>query len=79
MRVVHVSTHVSLRDACDLVKRERVLAVIRLAHEACRQLGIERPRIGVAGLNPHAGESGIFGNEEEAEISPAIGDGERGD
>lgn len=74
LRVVHVSTHVSLRHACDLVKRPRVLAVIRLAHQACRQLGIDQPKIGVAGLNPHAGESGLFGDEEKQEIQPAIRD-----
>jgi 4-hydroxythreonine-4-phosphate dehydrogenase len=72
LRIVHVSTHVSLRRACDLVSRGRVLAVIRLANQACRQLGIEHPRIGVAGLNPHAGESGLFGDEELRQIQPAI-------
>ena len=72
LRVVHVSTHVSLRQACDLVKKQRVLDVIRIAHEGCRALGIERPRIGVAGLNPHAGENGMFGTEEIEEIIPAI-------
>jgi len=72
LRVVHVSTHVSLREACDAVRRERVLSVIRLAHEACRRLGIARPRIGVAGLNPHAGDDGLFGDEERREILPAI-------
>jgi 4-hydroxythreonine-4-phosphate dehydrogenase len=71
-RVVHVSTHVSLRDALDRVKKPRILAVIRLAHNALRKLGIEKPRIAVAGLNPHAGESGLFGREEIEEISPAI-------
>ncbi len=72
LRVVHVSTHVSLRDACDLVKRDRVLDVIRIADGACRQLGIDRPKIGVAGLNPHSGEGGLFGKEEINEIIPAI-------
>lgn len=72
LRVVHVSTHVSLREACDLCKKERVYKVIRLAHDVCRSLGIENPRIGVAGLNPHAGENGLFGREEIEEISPAI-------
>jgi 4-hydroxythreonine-4-phosphate dehydrogenase len=71
-RVVHVSTHVSLREACDMVKKERVLKVIELACNACRSLGIEKPRIAVAGLNPHAGENGIFGREEIEEIIPAI-------
>lgn len=72
LRVVHVSTHVSLREACDRVKKERVLEVIRIAHQACKQLGIEQPKIGVAGLNPHSGENGMFGREEIEEITPAI-------
>lgn len=72
LRVVHVSTHVSLRQACDAVKKARVLSVIQLAHEACRRLGIDRPRVGVAGLNPHAGDDGLFGDEELREIIPAI-------
>lgn len=71
-RVAHVSTHVSLREACDRVKKERVLKVIRLADEALRRLGIERPRIGVAGLNPHCGEGGLFGVEDDQEIAPAV-------
>ena len=72
LRVVHVSTHVSLREACDRVKKERVLEVIRIADDACRQLGIAKPKIGVAGLNPHSGEGGLFGREEIDEIIPAI-------
>lgn len=72
LRVVHVSTHVSLREACDRCKKERIYKVIRLAHDVCRSLGIEKPRIGVAGLNPHAGENGLFGREEIEEISPAV-------
>ncbi|SHI56524.1 4-hydroxythreonine-4-phosphate dehydrogenase [Dethiosulfatibacter aminovorans DSM 17477] len=72
LRVVHVSTHVSLREACDLVKKDRVLDVIRIAHDACRDLGIESPKIAVAGLNPHSGENGLFGREEIDEIIPAI-------
>lgn len=71
-RVVHVSTHVSLREACDRVKKDRVLEVIELGWQACRDLGIEDPRIAVAGLNPHAGEHGLFGTEEIDEIIPAI-------
>jgi 4-hydroxythreonine-4-phosphate dehydrogenase len=71
-RVAHVTTHVSLRKACDLVKKARVLTVIRLAHNAMLELGIEEPRIGVAGLNPHSGEGGLFGDEEIKEIIPAI-------
>lgn len=72
LRVVHVSTHVSLREACDRVKKQRVLECIRIANEGCKALGIERPKIGVAGLNPHCGENGMFGREEIEEIQPAI-------
>ena len=72
LRVVHVSTHVSLRQACDKVKKARVLEVIRIANEGCKAIGIETPKIGVAGLNPHCGENGLFGTEEIEEIQPAI-------
>ena len=72
LRVVHVSTHVSLRQACDKVKKDRVLEVIRIANDACKAIGIENPKIGVAGLNPHCGENGLFGTEEIEEIQPAI-------
>lgn len=72
LRVVHVSTHVSLREACDLVKKERVLDCIRIANDGCKALGIKNPKIGVAGLNPHCGENGMFGREEIDEIQPAI-------
>ncbi len=71
-RVIHVSTHISLREACDRVKRDRIYRVIQLGYETLKKLGIESPRIGVAGLNPHAGESGLFGREEIEEINPAI-------
>ena len=77
LRVVHVSTHVSLREACELVKKERVLDVIRIARRACADLGIKEPRIGVAGLNPHCGEGGLFGTEEIEEIIPAIEEARR--
>jgi 4-hydroxythreonine-4-phosphate dehydrogenase len=72
LRVVHVSTHVSLRRACELVTKERVLAVIKLAYAAMLDFGIEQPRVGVAGLNPHASDGGLFGTEERDEIAPAI-------
>ncbi|MCI0484527.1 MAG: 4-hydroxythreonine-4-phosphate dehydrogenase PdxA [candidate division NC10 bacterium] len=72
LRVLHVSTHVSLREACDRVRKDRVLQVIHLAHDAAAAWGLRRPRIGVAGLNPHAGEQGIFGHEEREEIAPAV-------
>ena len=72
LRVIHVTTHVSLRKACDLVKKERVLRVIELADGAAKQLGFASPRIAVAGLNPHSGEGGLFGDEEIKEIIPAV-------
>jgi 4-hydroxythreonine-4-phosphate dehydrogenase len=72
MRVVHVSTHVSLRKACDAVTKDRVLKVIGLADAGCKKLGIERPHIGVAGLNPHASDGGLFGDEEREHIIPAV-------
>lgn len=72
IHVIHVSTHVSLREACDNVKKERVLEVIRLADRGMRQLGYKRPHIAVAGLNPHCSENGLFGDEEEKEIIPAV-------
>lgn len=71
-RVSHVSTHVSLREACNRVKKARVLKVIQLTNTTLQGLGIAIPRIAVAGLNPHCGEGGLFGNEEEIEILPAI-------
>ena len=72
LRVIHVSTHVALREACDRVKKERVLDCIRLANNAMKAIGIDNPKIGVAGLNPHCGEDGMFGREEIDEIQPAI-------
>ena len=72
LRVVHVSTHVSLREACERVKKDRVLEVIEIAAEACREMGIPHPRVAVAGLNPHCGENGLFGREELEEIGPTI-------
>ncbi|MGC9520962.1 MAG: 4-hydroxythreonine-4-phosphate dehydrogenase PdxA [Anaerolineae bacterium] len=72
LRVVHVSTHVALEEAIRRVQRDRVLEVIALAYRGCRALGIEAPRIAVAGLNPHAGEHGLFGDQESREIKPAV-------
>ena len=72
MRVIHVSTHVSLHEACDRAKKERVIAVTELILDACKSFGIADPHNGVAGLNPHAGEGGLFGDEEIREIIPAI-------
>ena len=72
LRVVHVSTHVSLREAIERVTPEREGAVIRLADAAVRALGCEHPRVAVAGLNPHAGENGLFGDEDAERIAPAV-------
>jgi 4-hydroxythreonine-4-phosphate dehydrogenase len=74
LKVIHVSTHVSLREAIERARPERELAVIRLAHESLRKLGFDEPRIAVAGLNPHAGENGLFGSEEAEQIAPAVAD-----
>lgn len=72
LHVIHVTTHCSLREACDRIKKDRVLNVIRLAQKGMSQLGYKNPKIGVAGLNPHCSENGLFGTEEEREILPAI-------
>jgi len=69
--VTHVSTHVSLRTAVERVKKERICTVLGLTVDAVRKLR-PNPRIAVAGLNPHAGENGLFGDEEIREIRPAI-------
>src|SRR5207244_3366789 len=70
--VIHVTTHVALRRVPDLVTRDRVLRTIQLAQRTLEGLGIPRGRIAVAGLNPHAGEDGLFGDEEKTAIVPAI-------
>ena len=72
LRVVHVSTHVSLAEAIRRVTAERVGQVIELAQRSCLALGVAQPRIAVAGLNPHASENGLFGDEEAREIWPAV-------
>lgn len=72
LKVIHVTTHCSMRDACDRIKKERVISVIKLAHESMLLLGYKKPKIGVAGLNAHSSENGLFGWEEEREIIPAI-------
>jgi len=72
LRVIHVSAHVSLRTAIDLVKRHRIVRTIVLGSEVVRRLGIARPRIAVAGLNPHASDTGLFGDEEQRQIAPAV-------
>lgn len=72
LSVIHVSTHIPLLEAITGLRRERIEKVIRLANDSMKKLGITEPRIAVAGLNPHAGESGMFGNEEIREITPAV-------
>ncbi|GAB3325089.1 4-hydroxythreonine-4-phosphate dehydrogenase PdxA [Larkinella ripae] len=72
LKVIHVSTHVSLRQACDLVRKDRILEVIELLHHGLISLGETNLKIGVAGLNPHAGDSGLFGTEDDLEILPAV-------
>jgi 4-hydroxythreonine-4-phosphate dehydrogenase len=69
--VVHVSTHIALRQACEL-KTGRILRTIELASEVMPWIGYPNPRIAVCGLNPHAGEHGLFGTEDETAIVPAI-------
>jgi 4-hydroxythreonine-4-phosphate dehydrogenase len=70
LKVIHVSTHVSLREAIERARPERELAVIRLAHESLTEARLRRARIAVAGLNPHAGENGLFGSEDAEQIAP---------
>ena len=72
LKVFLLTIHSSLADAIKSIKRERVTKAIMLAHRELRRFGIARPRIAVAGLNPHAGEHGLFGSEEAREITPAI-------
>jgi len=72
LRVVHVTTHMPLVKVSEKLTIDRVFDVICLGHTTCCQLGIQKPRIGVAGFNPHAGENGLFGTEEQTAITPAI-------
>lgn len=72
LRVLHVTIHVSLRKAIDMVTCENVYRTIKLGYQTCRRLKIENVRIGVAGLNPHGGDQGLFGSEDMQEIAPAV-------
>lgn len=74
LRVFFLTRHMSLLDACKAVRRDRVLDHIRRCTEAMRRLGLNDPSLAVAGLNPHSGEHGLFGREEDDEITPAIDD-----
>lgn len=77
LRVILVTTHVGIKEVSSMIKKDRILKTIILAKKAMVNLGIEKPRIAVAGLNPHAGEGGIFGSEETEEIIPAIEEARR--
>lgn len=77
LKVIHVSTHVSLRQACDLVKKERILEVTELLRNGLIQLNETNLKIGIAGLNPHAGDAGLFGTEDDMEIKPAVEEARR--
>ena len=72
LRVIHVSTHIALHDVPKAVTKERVFKVIALAQDTLKLMGFERPRIAVAGLNPHCGEGGLFGHEDDEQIVPAV-------
>jgi 4-hydroxythreonine-4-phosphate dehydrogenase len=72
LRVVHLSTHYSLKNACERVNKERILGKVRLTHDCFQKWGIAHPRIAVAALNPHGGEGGLLGLEEIEQISPAV-------
>ncbi|MBI4282750.1 MAG: 4-hydroxythreonine-4-phosphate dehydrogenase PdxA, partial [Chloroflexi bacterium] len=72
LRVVHLTTHRSLRAACDAVTRDNILATLGLTHREFQRWGFPQPRIGVAALNPHASDGGLMGDEEAREIAPAV-------
>jgi 4-hydroxythreonine-4-phosphate dehydrogenase len=72
LKIIHVTTHVSLRKALDLITPEKVYSSIKLLHGGLVKLGMDEPRIGVAGLNPHAGDEGLFGDEDVKSILPAV-------
>ncbi|MCI0846421.1 MAG: 4-hydroxythreonine-4-phosphate dehydrogenase PdxA, partial [Chloroflexi bacterium] len=72
LRVIHLTTHRSLRLACDYVKKDRILDFLQLTHDSFVQWGFPRPAIGVAALNPHGSDGGLLGSEEAEEIAPAV-------
>ncbi len=74
LKVVHLSDHYSLREACDLVKRDLILAKLKLIRDSFVKWNLDNPRIGVAALNPHGSDGGLFGTQEETDILPAIND-----
>ena len=72
MRVFFLTRHVSLREACDMIKKERIIDYVKRCTEVLKQLGVEGGTMAVAGLNPHSGEHGLFGWEEVNEVAPAV-------
>src|SRR5690606_10130181 len=72
LKVIHVSTHVSLKTAIDRATPERILATIRTGYEHLKRIGYENPRIAVADINPHCGENGLFGTEDDEQVVPAV-------
>ncbi|WP_296644943.1 4-hydroxythreonine-4-phosphate dehydrogenase PdxA [Roseinatronobacter sp.] len=72
LNVLHVSTHVALRDAITRASTDRVLATIRMGARHLKRMGLAAPRIAVAGINPHCGENGLFGTEDDDAIRPAV-------
>ena len=72
VRIAHVTLHASVRDALEMITTERVLRTIRAVDTALKKMGIEKPKIAVSGVNPHAGEGGLFGDEEQKIVTPAI-------
>ncbi len=77
LRVVHLTTHRSLRVACDYVKHDRILEFLSLTHDSFVTYGFANPRIGVAALNPHGSDGGLLGDEEKEEIAPAVADAQK--
>ena len=78
LRIAHVTLHVGIREALDLIDGPRILRALRATATALRRIGVASPRIAVAGVNPHAGEGGLFGREEMEIVSPAIAEARRG-
>ena len=72
LKVIHVSTHVSLKDAIDRATPEQILKTIRIGNDHLKRIGYDKPRIAVAGINPHCGEGGLFGTEDDVQVVPAV-------
>jgi 4-hydroxy-L-threonine phosphate dehydrogenase PdxA len=72
VRIAHVTLHASVRRSLEMISIDRVLRTIRAVHETLERIGIGKPKIAVSGVNPHAGEGGLFGDEEERAVTPAI-------